>query len=147
MTTSSLWSIAGLFIISISYTVIRQFESRVFVTQSFSGQTVYKLLSILFIDSELHPLYGGYMFFLAAIYAFYRIVTSMGDEERAVDGRKSIYGSVFWTSVINMMLAGPIVRIVDWKCGGQVFLSLYWLYWASFSMSLVHGIIAKLSRF
>ena len=58
-------------------------------------------------------------FFLAAIYAFYRIVTSMGDEERATDGRKVFIGAVF--GFIIMMVAEPIVRIVygGGNCGGK----------------------------
>lgn len=38
------WSIAGLFLISIAYTVIRQFETRVFNTQNISTQTVYNIV-------------------------------------------------------------------------------------------------------
>ncbi len=118
--TTLLWSIAGLFIISISYTVIRQFESRVFVTQSFSGQTVYEVvINIIYPILNFIRYMAAICFFLAAIYAFYRIVTSMGDEERAVDGRKVFMGSVF--GFIIMMLAEPIVRIVygGGKCGGR----------------------------
>ncbi len=118
--TTLLWSVAGLFIISISYTVIRQFESRVFVTQSFSGQTVYEVvINIIYPILNFIRYMAAICFFLAAIYAFYRIVTSMGDEERAVDGRKVFMGSVF--GFIVMMLAEPIVRIVygGGKCGGR----------------------------
>ena len=37
------WSIAGLFVISIAYTVIRQFETRVLSEESFNGQTIYDM--------------------------------------------------------------------------------------------------------
>ncbi len=118
--TTFLWSVAGLFVISIAYTVIRQFETRVFASQTFSGQTVYDaVINIIYPILNFIRYMAGICFFLAAIYAFYRIVTSMGDEERAVDGRKVFIGSVF--GFIIMMLAEPIVRIVygGGKCGGR----------------------------
>lgn len=115
-----IWSLAGLFIISIAYTVIQQFEIRVTSTQTFSGQTVYAtVINIVYPILNFLRYMAGICFLLSAIYAFYRIVTSMGDEERATDGRKVFIGSVF--GFIIMMIAEPIVRIAygGGQCGGK----------------------------
>lgn len=72
----------------------------------------------------------------------------MGDEERAVDGRKVFMGSVF--GFIIMMLAEPIVRIVygGGKCGGR---SIFWVSTDCtervFDVSGSFGIIAKIIVF
>lgn len=114
------WSLAGLFIISIAYTVIQQFEIRVTSTQTFSGQTVYAaVINIIYPLLNFIRYMAGICFFLAAVYSFYRIVTSMGDEERAIDGRKVFIGSVF--GFVIMMIAEPIVRVAygGGTCGGR----------------------------
>lgn len=114
------WSVGGLFIISIAYTVIQQFEQNVTSTQTISGQTVYYMvINIIYPILNFIRYMAGICFFLAAVFAFYRIVTSMGDEERATDGRKVFIGSVF--GFIIMLIAEPIVRLVygGGKCGGE----------------------------
>lgn len=76
------WSLAGLFLISIAYTVIRQFEDRVFSTQRINADTVYDVvINIIYPLLNFLRYIAALCFFLAAIYAFYRIVTSAGDEE------------------------------------------------------------------
>lgn len=80
------WSLAGLFVLSIAYTVIQQFEMHVTSTQTLSGQTVYYMvINIVYPVLNFFRYLAAICFFLATIYAFYRIVTSMGDEERAID--------------------------------------------------------------
>lgn len=87
-----LWSLVGLFLLSIAYTVVQQFESRVTSAQSISGQTVYYMvINIIYPLLNFMRYIAATCFFLATIWAFYRIVTSMGDEERAVDGRKVFF--------------------------------------------------------
>lgn len=77
-----IWSLAGLFLISIAYTVIRQFEDRVFSTQRINADTVYDVvINIIYPLLNFLRYIAALCFFLAAIYAFYRIVTSAGDEE------------------------------------------------------------------
>ncbi len=108
--TTLVWSIAGIFILSIAYTVIRQFETRVASTQSFSGQTMYELvINIVYPILNFLRYIAATCFFLMAVYAFYRIVTSMGDEEWAASGKKIFIGSVI--GFIIMMIAEPIVKI------------------------------------
>ncbi len=105
-----LWSLAGLFLISIAYTVIRQFESRVFSTQSISGETVYDaVINIVYPILNFLRYIAAICFFLTAIYAFYRIITAAGDEEKFADGRKIFIGSVL--GFIIMMIAEPLVKI------------------------------------
>lgn len=77
-----IWSVAGLFLISIAYTVIRQFETRVFSSQTINTETVYDLvINIIYPLLNFLRYIAATCFFLAAIYAFYRIVTSAGNEE------------------------------------------------------------------
>lgn len=114
------WSLAGLFVLSIAYTVIQQFEMHVTSTQTLSGQTVYYMvINIVYPVLNFFRYLAAICFFLATIYAFYRIVTSMGDEERAIDWRKVFFGSVF--GFIIMIIAEPVVRIAygGAKCGGK----------------------------
>jgi hypothetical protein len=114
------WSLAGLFVLSIAYTVIQQFEMHVTSTQTISGQTVYYMvINIIYPLLNFFRYLAAICFFLATIYAFYRIVTSMGDEERALDGRKVFFGSVF--GFIIMIIAEPVVRIAygGGQCGGK----------------------------
>ncbi len=76
------WSIAGIFLISIAYTVIRQFETRVFNTQNISTQTVYNtVINIVYPILNFLRYIAATVFFLGTIYAFYRIVTAGGNEE------------------------------------------------------------------
>lgn len=72
------WSLAGLFFISIAYTVIRQFETRVFNTQTISTQTVYNVvINIVYPILNFLRYVAATVFFLGAIYAFYRMVTAV----------------------------------------------------------------------
>jgi len=69
------WSIAGLFLISIAYMIIRQLETRVLNTQTISGQTAYNaVIGIVYPLLNFMRYIAATLFFLAAIYAFYRIV-------------------------------------------------------------------------
>lgn len=87
-----LWSLVGLFVLSVAYTVIQQFETHVTSNQSISGQTVYYMvINIIYPLLNFMRYIAATCFFLATIWAFYRIVTSMGDEERAIDGRKVFF--------------------------------------------------------
>ncbi len=112
------WSLAGLFLISIAYTVIRQFEDRVFSTQRINADTVYDaVINIVYPVLNFLRYIAALCFFLAAIYAFYRIVTSAGDEEWFNDGKKIFIGSVIGFFI--MIIAEPLVRIAyGWgDCG------------------------------
>lgn len=118
-----LWSILGLFIISIAYTVIRQFETRVFNQENISTQTIYNIvINIIYPLLNFVRYIAATVFFLGAIYAFYRIVTSVWNEEWYEDGKKIFIGSIIGFTI--MMLAAPIVRIAyGWgNCNGnQIF--------------------------
>lgn len=114
------WSVAGLFLISIAYTVIRQFETRVFSTQTISTQTVYNVvINIVYPILNFLRYIAATVFFLWAIYAFYRIVTAGGNEEWFEDGKKIFIGSII--GFIIMMIAEPLVRIAyGWgNCSGN----------------------------
>lgn len=105
-----IWSVAWLFLISIAYTVIRQFETRVFSTQTINTETVYDVvINIIYPILNFLRYIAATCFFLAAIYAFYRIVTSGGNEEWFDDGKKIFIGSII--GFIIMMIAEPLVRI------------------------------------
>jgi hypothetical protein len=143
------WSLAGLFVISIAYTIIQQFEMHVTSTQTFSGQTMYQFtINIIYPILNFFRYIAAVCFFLASIYAFYRIVTSMGDEERAVDGRKMFFGSVL--GFIIMIIAEPIVRIAygGGRCGGR---TLFWVpiecTSRTFDAAGSFGILAKMIVF
>lgn len=114
------WSIAGLFLISIAYTVIRQFETRVFGIQTISTQTVFNVvINIIYPLLNFLRYIAATVFFLWAIYAFYRIVTAGGNEEWFEDGKKIFIGSII--GFIIMMIAEPLVRIAyGWgNCSGN----------------------------
>lgn len=114
------WSLAGIFLISVAYTVIRQFETRVFNTQSISTQTVYNVvINIVYPLINFLRYFAAAVFFLWAIWAFYRIVTAGGNEEGFEDGKKIFIGSVL--GFVIMMIAEPLVRIAyGWgNCGGR----------------------------
>ncbi len=71
------WSIAGLFLISVAYTIIKQFETRVFSTQRINTETVYDtVINIIYPLLNFLRYIAATCFFLGAIYAFYRIVTA-----------------------------------------------------------------------
>lgn len=114
------WSLAGLFLISIAYTVIRQFETRVFNTQTISTQTVYNVvINIVYPILNFLRYVAATVFFLGAIYAFYRMVTAVWNEEWFEDGKKIFIGSVL--GFVIMMIAEPLVRIAyGWgNCSGN----------------------------
>lgn len=114
------WSLAGLFLISIAYTVIRQFETRVFYTQNISTQTVYNvIINIVYPILNFLRYVAATVFFLGTIWAFYRIVTSGWNEEGFEDGKKIFIGSVI--GFVIMMIAEPLVRIAyGWgNCSGN----------------------------
>lgn len=114
------WSIAGLFLISIAYTIIRQFETRVFSEQTINTQTVYNaVINIIYPLLNFLRYIAATCFFLTAIYAFYRIVTSAGNEEGFDEGKKIFIGSII--GFVIMMIAEPLVRIAygGGKCGGN----------------------------
>ncbi len=114
------WSVAGLFLISIAYTVIRQFETRVFSEQTINTQTVYNaVINIIYPLLNFLRYIAATCFFLTAIYAFYRIVTSAGNEEGFDEGKKIFIGSII--GFVIMMIAEPLVRIAygGGKCGGN----------------------------
>lgn len=106
--------------ISIAYTVIRQFETRVFSDQTINTQTVYNaVINIIYPLLNFLRYIAATCFFLTAIYAFYRIVTSAGNEEGFDAGKKIFIGSII--GFIIMMIAEPLVRIAygGGKCGGN----------------------------
>lgn len=114
------WSVAGLFLISIAYTVIRQFETRVFSEQTINSQTVYNaVINIIYPILNFLRYLAATCFFLTAIYAFYRIVTSAGNEEGFDAGKKIFIGSII--GFVIMMIAEPLVRIAygGGKCSGN----------------------------
>lgn len=114
------WSIVGLFLISIAYTVVRQFETRVFNTQTISTQTVYNVvINIVYPILNFLRYIAATVFFLGAIYAFYRIVTAVWNEEGFEDGKKIFIGSVI--GFVIMMIAEPLVRLAyGWgNCSGN----------------------------
>jgi len=114
------WSVAGLFLISIAYTVIRQFETRVFSEQTINSQTVYNaVINIIYPILNFLRYLAATCFFLTAIYAFYRIVTSAGNEEGFDTGKKIFIGSII--GFVIMMIAEPLVRIAygGGKCSGN----------------------------
>lgn len=89
------WSIAGLFVISIAYTVIRQFETRVLSEESFNGQTVYDMtINIVYPILNFLRFVAATCFFVVAIYAFYRIVTAGGNEEGFDEGKRIFIGAI-----------------------------------------------------
>jgi hypothetical protein len=114
------WSLAGLFLISIAYTVIRQFETRVFSEQTINAETVYDtVINIIYPILNFLRYIAATVFFLTAIWAFYRIVTSAGNEEGFDAGKKIFIGSII--GFVIMMIAEPLVRIAygGGSCGGN----------------------------
>ncbi len=114
------WSVAWLFLISIAYTVIKQFETKVFNDTTISGDTVYDLvINIVYPVLNFIRYIAATCFFLGAIFAFYRIITAAGDEEGFEQGKKIFIGSVI--GFIIMMIAEPLVQIAyGWgNCGGK----------------------------
>lgn len=114
------WSIAGLFLISVAYTIIKQFETRVFSTQRINTETVYDtVINIIYPLLNFLRYIAATCFFLGAIYAFYRIVTAAWDEEGFNDGKKIFIGSVI--GFVIMMIAEPLVLIAyGWgSCDGS----------------------------
>ena len=115
-----IWSLAGLFLISIAYTVIRQFETRVFSTQSINSETVYDaVINIIYPILNFLRYIAATCFFLVAIWAFYRIVTSAGNEEGFDAGKKIFIGAII--GFVIMMIAEPLVRLAygGGSCGGN----------------------------
>jgi hypothetical protein len=114
------WSIAGIFLISIAYMVIRQLETRVLSSQTISGETAYNaVIGIVYPLLNFMRYLAATLFFLTAIFAFYRIVWAGGNEEKFDEGRR-----IFITSVIGfiiMMIAEPLVRMAygGGNCGGN----------------------------
>ena len=89
------WSIAGLFVISIAYTVIRQFETRVLSEEIFNGQTIYDMtINIVYPILNFLRFVAATCFFVVAIYAFYRIVTAGGNEEGFDEGKRIFIGAI-----------------------------------------------------
>lgn len=115
-----IWSIAGIFLISIAYTVMKQLETRVLSTQTLSWETAYQaVINIIYPILNFIRYVAATIFFLAAIYAFYRIVTAAGNEEWFDNGKKIFIGAVL--GFIIMMIAEPLVRMAygGWNCGGE----------------------------
>jgi hypothetical protein len=143
------WSIAGLFLISIAYTIIRQFETRVTNTEAITWETIYNLtINIVYPILNFLRFIAATAFFVVAIYAFYRIVTAGGNEEWFDEGKKIFIGAIL--GFIIMMIAEPAVRIAYgwWTCGGDT------LFGVStdctnrvFDASGVFGIFAKILVF
>lgn len=115
-----IWSVVGLFLISISYTIIRQFETRVFVGNGFSPQTIYNAtINIIYPLLNFMRYIAATVFFATSVYAFFRIITAGGDEEGFEQGKKIFIGSVL--GFVLMLLAEPAVRLAygGGNCGGD----------------------------
>lgn len=143
------WSVMGLFLISIAYTAIRMFETRVFSTESISGQTVYDaVINIIYPVLNFLRYIAATVFFMVAIFAFYQIVTSSGDEEKFGTGKNTFIGAII--GFIVMMIAEPLVRIAygGGKCGGNTIFGISTNCTnRSFDVSGTFGIIAKIIVF
>jgi hypothetical protein len=105
-----IWGMAGLLLISIAYTVIRELETRVLSQPSISGQTAYNtVINIVYPLLNFIRYLAGTVFFIGAVYSFYTIVTAGGGEETFEKGKKIFIGSVL--GFVTMMMAEPIVRM------------------------------------
>ena len=114
------WSIAGLFLISISYTIIRQFEQRVLLNPTLSARSIFDLtINIIYPILNFLRYMAATAFLLSALYAFFRIITAAGAEEWLEEGKKIFIGSVL--GFVVMMFAEPIVRLAygGGSCGSN----------------------------
>ena len=104
------WSLVGLLLISIAYTVIKLMETRVLGSPSISGTTAYNIIiNIIYPLLNFMRFMAGTVFFIGAIYSFYTIVTSNGQEEGFERGKKIFIGSV--VGFVVMMIAEPLVQL------------------------------------
>lgn len=113
---SLIWSLAGLFLISIAYYVVDIFDvdsgvgnvGRVVV---YDGQT-----TALIMDTIVYPLisflwYVAVFFFIfAIIYGFYRMVASAGDEGGIKQWRRTFFNAIL--GFILVLIAEPFVSLI-----------------------------------
>lgn len=116
------WSAAGLLLAAFAYGIIVAFERQTSVTwlTTLNGDTVFN-----FVTSIIYPLINflryiaATCFFLAALYAFYRMIVSVWNEEGFQSGKSIFFGAAL--GFVIMLLAEPIVKVIYWwgNCDGR----------------------------
>ncbi|MEI6711354.1 MAG: hypothetical protein WCK88_03965 [bacterium] len=111
-TKTLIWSVMGLFLVTLSYGFIKSLSQSVLLQggTELSINTVYQAtINIIYPVLNFLRYIAAICFFVVIVYAFYRIIFAGGDEEGFQSGKRTFITASL--GFIIMLVAEPIVRM------------------------------------